>query len=524
MKETVKVNLGGQLFDLDSDAYEKLKKYLDSLKRKFGGSPKEAEEIVEDIEIRIAELLSAKIGDKKQVIILADVDEVISQLGTADEMDEPESEEADQTETKSKSQSRGKKRFYRDTDNSVLGGVCSGLSAYFDIDPIWIRLLFVVLFFANLAGLLIYVILWIAIPPARTTAQRLEMRGKPVNINNIEESVKKEFDKVTSKIKDIPHSKGYKNIESGLTEFFRVLGNALLVFLKIIGILIGVSLLLAFIFAIIGLVAGGALFFPGEWFNTWHWPHIGLWPHFTITGICLFLIIVIPIVAVIVKIIKLLFGIQTRNQVAAGLGATIWVMALITFIVLLASDIDRGTFRNTEHTEYYFDIPQNKQLSIFVDEHDNSNHHLEYYQFFDREFVWDEWNDDYLDKPNVIIRRSDSKQIKLDIYKNYLHFQIGKKPSRWEKLADYDWRMSDSRLILDEFYTVDEDYVWRLPKVKVIITVPEDIDIICDKSAVNILDINCNASLEEFESFEIEEEIDDTIKIRILEEFEEGEE
>ncbi len=523
MKETVKVNLGGQLFDLDSDAFEKLKKYLDSLKRKFSASPKEAEEIVEDIEIRIAELLAAKISDKKQVISLADVEEVISQLGTAEEMDEPESEETEQPSSKSKGQSRSKKRFYRDTENSVLGGVCSGLSAYFDIDPIWIRLIFVILFFAPFAGLLIYIILWIVIPQARTTAQKLEMRGKPVNISNIEESVKDEFDKVKSKIKDIPNSKGYQNIESGLSEFFRVLGNALLVFIKVLGILIGVFLLLAFIFAIIGIVAGGALFFPGEWFNTWDWPHFGFWPHFTITGICLFLVIIIPIIAVLVKIIKLLFGIKTQNQVAAGLGATIWVLALITFIVMLASDIDRGTFRNTEHTKYSFDISTNEPLFIGVDVQDNSNHQFEHYQFFDREFVWDEWNNDYLAHPKVIIKRSKSNQIKLDIYKTYLHFQVGKKPSKWEKLADYEWRMSDSQLILDEFYIVDDDYIWRIPKVRVVITVPEGLDITCDESAINILGINCNASSDIFDSFENEEVIDNTdSKVEVLKELEES--
>lgn len=529
MKETVKVNLGGQLFNLDVDAYEKLKKYLDSLKRKFSGSPKEAEEIVEDIESRIAELLTAKIGDKKEVINLADVEEIIAQLGTADEMDEPEEEEAEQDSSfKSRAQSRRKKRFYRDVDNSVLGGVGSGLGAYFDIDPIWIRLLFVVLFFANLAGLLIYIILWIVIPPARTTAQKLEMQGKPVNISNIEKNVKEEFDKVTNNIKNIPNTKGYKNFESGLSEFFRVLGQILLVMLKVVGIIIGVGLLLAFVFAIIGFIAGGAIFFPTGWFDgwNWHWPHYGFWTHWTLAGICLFLVIFLPIFALLVKIVKLIFGIKTQNQVAAGLGATVWVLALITFIVILVTDIERGTFRKVDHSEFYFDVSNNKPLYIGVDLKDNSNHQLEYYHFFDKEFVWDEWNDDYLSNPKVVLRRSNDDKVKVEVYKNYLHFHVGKNPSRWRQLADYDWKFSDSRLTLDEYYSVDEDYIWRFPRVKVIITVPEAVEVICDRDVRNILDLNCNvASAEEFETDEdfeeaFEEMQESEDKLKLLEELE----
>lgn len=523
MKETVKVNLNGQLFDLDSDAYEKLKRYLDTLHRKFGVSPEEAGEIIEDIEARIAELLATRINEKKQVITLADVEEIISQLGTPEELEDEEiGDEEKATSAKSSgNQTTHKKRFYRDTENSILGGVGSGLGAYFNIDPIWIRLLFVVLFFANLAGLLIYIVLWVVIPPARTTAQKLEMQGKPVNINNIEESVKEEFNKVSSSIKNIPNSKGYKNIESGLSEFFRALGNILLVLLKIVGIIVGVSLLLAFIFTIIGVVAGGALFFPGQWFNNWNWFHFGGWPHLTLAGMCLLIIVILPIIAVLVKIVKLMFGVKTRNNVAAGLGATVWVVALITFIVLIVTDIERGTFRNTDYTEYYFEIEDSNTLYIDVDLRDNSNHQLEYYQFFDREFVWDEWSDDYLDSPEVILKRSTDDRIKLEIHKSYLDFQVGKKPSGWNKLADYNWRVSDSRLVLDEYYSVDEDYIWRLPKVKVVVIVPEDVDVVCSNRANNKLDVNCNSTYETYEKIE---EIEDADNVRILKSLEESEE
>jgi phage shock protein PspC (stress-responsive transcriptional regulator) len=199
MKETIKINLNGQLFDLDNDAYERLKNYLESLKSKFGASPDEAKEILEDIESRIAEILQEKLFEAKQVITLADINEIISLLGTAEDIEEPESEEESNARS-TKAQYKSSKRFYRDPQNRVFGGVCSGLSAYFNVDPIWIRLLFVFLFFANLAGLIIYVVLWIVIPPAHSTGQRLEMQGKKVTINDIEDSVKKEYEKVKTEL------------------------------------------------------------------------------------------------------------------------------------------------------------------------------------------------------------------------------------------------------------------------------------------------------------------------------------
>ncbi len=495
MKETIKVNLGGQLFDLDNDAYERLKKYLDSLQRKFSTSPEGAEEIVEDIEARIAELLSLKINDKKHVITLEDINEIISQLGTAEEMENPDDENSpsDGTETKYQQESGKKRRFYRNIDNSVLAGVSSGIATYFNIDPIWIRLLFILLVFANLAGVIIYIILWVIIPPARTTAQKLEMQGKEVNIDNIGESVKEEFGKVKDNLHNISNSKGYQNIESGLKGFFNALGNIFLVFIKIVGILIGVSFLLAIVFSVLGIIAGGAVLFPGGRFIDWHFPNWGHLPHFTLAGICLFLVIIIPIIAVLVRTIKLIFGIKSKNNLGAGISITIWGLAFISLIVLLISDIDNGTFRTIKHTEQTFSYPANKPLYIDVNVEDNSRHQLEYYQFFDFEFVWDEWSDDFLGKPDIQIKRWDKEQVKIDVYTSYLNFRVGKKPFGRNFPVEYDWNFSGTALTIDEFYSVDEDDAWRVPKVKVILFVPENLDINCSNNTSEIFKLDCNS-------------------------------
>jgi phage shock protein PspC (stress-responsive transcriptional regulator) len=472
MKETIKINLNGQLFDLDTDAYTQLKKYLDSLKTKFSSSPNEAQEILEDIESRIAEILQQKISVSKQVISMADIDEIISLMGTADEMDQPVTDEEKKTDT-SNSQPKSSKRFYRDPQNKILGGVCAGIAAYFNIDPLWIRLLFVFLVFANLAGLLIYIILLIILPPAITTGQRLEMQGKRVTINDIEGSVKREFEKVKASVKDIPNSKGYRNAESAVSEIFNTLGHIIIVFLKVIGVIIAVSLLMALIFTVLGLIIGGAAIIPFHFANALHFPNLLAWPQISFLGFCLFLVIVLPILALLTKIIKLLFDIRTTNRVAAGIGATIWVVAFISIIVLLVTDTNKDIFRLSKTSTHTILIQKEKPLYIGLKTRHIDEDDIDYYHVFNFEFAYDDFHDSFLKNPTLEFKESANKEMKLVIERNYANLKIGKMPKDHNRIVEYSWQMTDTLLLLDEYYSCDEDNAWRFPDVKIILEIPE---------------------------------------------------
>lgn len=195
MKITVSINLGGYSFNIDEDAYAELKRYLKNLKLHFAGE-ESSSEILSDIETRMAELFRIKLTSYKQVINIDDVKQAISVLGTPEDISDN-----DGPSTRDKFASPGYHRMYRDTDNRVIGGVCSGMGAYWDIDPLIVRILFAVLAFGGGLGLLVYLILYIVLPEAKTTAQKIEMKGNPVNIHNIKESVKKEFDTVRKNMK-----------------------------------------------------------------------------------------------------------------------------------------------------------------------------------------------------------------------------------------------------------------------------------------------------------------------------------
>ena len=187
------VNIGGQAFVIDEDAYHILRTYLESWEINLSDDPGKRE-ILDDMESRIAEIFQETIKVPGQVVSIALVENAIKIMGKPDEA-EPF---ADSTKAATP---RAYRRIYRDTDNRILGGVCSGFGLYWRVDPIIFRLLFVLgVLFAG-TGILIYLILWIAIPQPVTPAQKLEMRGEPITVENIRKAVTNEFNEVFSQKK-----------------------------------------------------------------------------------------------------------------------------------------------------------------------------------------------------------------------------------------------------------------------------------------------------------------------------------
>lgn len=200
MKRTFTVNLGNLVYHIDEDAYDLLKNYLKQIASTLRNEA-DKDEIIADIELRISELFSAQLKDYKQVVTIDDVRQVIEILGDASAFSENDNSESyTSTSSQQKNYSNGK-RLYRDVKNRILAGVCGGLGSYFNTDPVLFRILFIVTALAGGAGGLIYIIMWIIIPEARTAGQRLEMRGEPVTLENIKRAVRDEFENVRRRMK-----------------------------------------------------------------------------------------------------------------------------------------------------------------------------------------------------------------------------------------------------------------------------------------------------------------------------------
>lgn len=202
MNKIVQINLGGHALTMDEDACEALGAYLRAVDRSFAHLEGRAE-ILQDIETRIAELFQERLKGR-QIVGLADVEAVRRIMGQPEDLSEGDTG----AETGKKADPmdppyRTGRRLFRDMDNAMVGGVCSGLSAYFGItDPVWLRLIFVLLA-ASGFGVITYFVLMILVPKARTAADRLAMRGEPVNIDTIAESVERQFDEISRKLNEI---------------------------------------------------------------------------------------------------------------------------------------------------------------------------------------------------------------------------------------------------------------------------------------------------------------------------------
>lgn len=199
MNKVVSINLGGYPFTIDEDAYESLKTYLDAIHRHFRSS-EGYEEITTDIEARVAELFQESLGDRP-IVNTQDVQNAIAVMGTPEEFDaEPAVEE---TEGK-KRQYRTGRRLYRDPEESVIGGVSAGIAAYLGIaDPLWVRLVFILITISGGFGIPAYLILWAILPEATTAGDRLAMRGEPINVSNIGKIIEEELRHISDKVSEL---------------------------------------------------------------------------------------------------------------------------------------------------------------------------------------------------------------------------------------------------------------------------------------------------------------------------------
>ena len=344
MKKTININLAGFVFYIDEDAYETLQKYLNNI-RTYLGNTEGREEIIDDIESRIAELFSEK---QKQVITLVEVNEIIEVMGQPEDyMTEEEFEET--------TFQQPNKRLFRDPDNTVLGGVCSGVGHYLKIDAVWIRLIFLAMLWSGLS-ILFYFVLWAIIPKAETTAQKLEMKGKAATLSNIEDYVRKGYENVKDDFKNVDFKGAGEKAKRGASGFFAFLGELIsksfsalgkiLSFIaSILGKLLGVIILVITVALIIVLtisfiigsfidinIGNDILVLPGFEFigPDWGGPFHPIWYR-----ISMMLAFGIPAFSLLLFALQLLFKNMGRLSGGVKIGLlAVWMISLVGFIIL----------------------------------------------------------------------------------------------------------------------------------------------------------------------------------------------
>ena len=334
MKKTFNINLGGIVFHIDEDAYELLDKYLSNLRIHFS-KEEGAEEIVHDMELRISELFNERLNDRQEVITLSDVEEIIVQMGKPEEM----TDDTTQDDPIYNKEEKAPKRLFRDPDNKVVGGVCSGIASYFGWDATILRILLIILslpiigdgMFVVKGIFLFYIIAWIIIPEAKTATEKLSMKGMKVNVENIGKTVTDGFEKVNDHLQSEKTKSFLQKLGEGIVSVFGFLIKAALViaavcFTPVLFILLVVcfSLLMATIGAI------GEL--PTFFYQTMpaiDWSVVNTSPYPTmlmaISGI---LVIGIPIIGFIHFLMSTFGGWKDMSFAARIILLILWLIAL----------------------------------------------------------------------------------------------------------------------------------------------------------------------------------------------------
>lgn len=339
MNKTVNVNLGGRVFILEESAYHKLEAYLDALKKALAREA-DAEEILQDIEQRISDLLLEQLREPGQPVTPAMLTPVLDQMGSPEDVagldTEATSEDSEATATSKP------RRLMRDPDNKVIGGVCGGIAAYFGWDPVWVRLVLVVLllfeFFLTFGSIVLsYIIAWIIIPQAKTRAHKLEMRGEPVTASSLRDAVQEETEHLQQRYRRYTQegSQGRK-IQDGLSRFSGFISEVFRSIFRIFGKTLGVILIAVAILFLLSLVVGmvaaiGSISFVGFEYGQYL---LGSQALVYVALASAFLVLGIPLLAMLFAILRLVFGARLQPMAGkimlAGWGAALFVSIGLT--------------------------------------------------------------------------------------------------------------------------------------------------------------------------------------------------
>ncbi|MDL2247261.1 PspC domain-containing protein [Bacteroides sp. OttesenSCG-928-J23] len=346
MKKTLTVNLGGTVYHIDEDAYRLLDEYLSNL-RNFFRKEKGVEEIVGDIENRISELFSEIIESGAQVITIVHVEDIIVRVGKPEELagsEEDYQSEKPKEEFSAKEKTSTGRRLFRDPDNSILGGVFSGLAAYLGFDVTALRLVMLVLLFCSMGTMtLLYLICWIIIPQAKTATEKLSMRGEEINLQNIGKTVTEGFEKVTDGVNDFVRSDKPRSFMKRLADaIVTIIGLFLKVCLIILAIAFSPVLLVLAILFVVFIIAAVSVLLGGTAALISFIPTLGWLPDVAsplvviVSSIAGILLIGIPLCGLVYTILRLAFKWKPMSSALRWTLVSFWFVATVVFLLTLA--------------------------------------------------------------------------------------------------------------------------------------------------------------------------------------------
>ncbi|MFN5347741.1 MAG: PspC domain-containing protein [Bacteroidota bacterium] len=363
MKKTVTVNIGGIVFHIEETAYEQLQNYLSNIKSYFTLSDGR-DEIIQDIETRIAEMFSEKMANSRMVVTDADVEEVMQQLGKPSEV--AGADDASNNNNENTKQDRAEKKLFRDPDDKIVGGVCSGVAHYFGIQPLWLRLLLLISLIYG-AGLLLYFILWIVIPKAKNASEKLAMKGKPINLDTIKETIEDDVTDLTERVKGKKplFEKGTSRLSRFVEDVISIAIQILTFIAKFFGAVVSIVLfilLFGLMMALLGIT--GAL---GDANVPVFLSNFVLSPtqmFIAITGIAF--MIGIPLLFILYRVLHYLFNIKKEPKPVRTTAGVLWIIGLI-MVVFIALSVSKN-FRSKQTASVTMPLQQPKGDTLYLND------------------------------------------------------------------------------------------------------------------------------------------------------------
>jgi phage shock protein PspC (stress-responsive transcriptional regulator) len=489
MNKTISINLGGFFFHIDEDAYQKLSRYFDAVKRSLSSDGRD--EIMKDIESRIAELFQERIQNDKQVIGLVEIDAVIGIMG------QPEDYKIDEENSTSSSYNASNrnydraKRLYRDKDNSILGGVAAGFGHYLNIDPIWIRLAFVLIVIAGVGSpFLVYIVLWILIPEAITTSQKLEMKGEPINITNIERKVKEGIDDISDKIGNIDHQKIADNAKHGAQKVGNTISDIFETIFKLFAKFIGAIIVLIASVSLVGIIISGIIMLfsstmPDKFvFKYIHTP-IGLETPLWMQGILFIFLFGIPFFFLLILGLKLLVNnLKSIGNIAKYTLFATWIIAVGIAISLGINEATQLAFDGK--TVQKQELILNPSDTLFIKFKNNDFYSKDVHHGADYRITQDENNKEIIYSNNVSIEilETDSPVAYIQIEKLAKGKSSEEARKRAEKIK-YAFKIEGTVLQLDNYLTSAVEHKFRGQEVALYLYLPKGTIFKTDKNFHN---------------------------------------
>lgn len=484
MNKTVNMNLGGFFFHIDEDAYQKLNRYFDAIRASL--SQEGRDEIMNDIESRVSELFSEKLENNKQVLTLKDVDDVITIMGQPEdykiETDAPNA-------TNFTSNPGRTKKLYRDADSKIVAGVCSGLGHYFGVDAVWIRVALILLVVAGFGtGILAYIILWAVTPEALTTSEKLEMKGEPITISNIEKKVREEFEYVSEKFKNQDFGKINENVKENVNKFnesFREtaqrtrggLGDAIVAiakaFAKLIGafmVLIGSMMLIAMLITL--FTFGSTKFIHVPWldyFNSFNYTGTSM----GLISLLSFFAIGIPFFFLLLLGLKILFtNLQSIGSIAKYTLLATWLLSVIGLVALAVKTSAEVAFENKVMHKTNLSLNPSDTLKLKFVHNEFYAKNVDHREDF--KLVQDSLGHTYMYSNDVHleIMPTDAKEAYLQIEKNANGSSLSDARNRASAIS-YKFKKEGNTLVFDNYMLMDAKDKYRDQEVIIYLYLPK---------------------------------------------------